>query len=85
MTKTTISLCEKIHVKHNFFRYKVTQKKRIYLFINRNIYAEHVQNLIQIQKLTTQQQHRTIRKPQIAPAVPTTHVKRINNMTPNIF
>jgi hypothetical protein len=23
--------------------------------------------------------------PQIAPAVPTTHVKRMNNITPNIF
>lgn len=26
-----------------------------------------------------------MRKPQIAPAVPTTHVKRINKMTPNMF
>lgn len=35
--------------------------------------------------LTTQQQTRTIRNPQMAPAVPTTHVNRINRMTPNIF
>lgn len=35
--------------------------------------------------LTTQQHVNTIAKPQIAPAVPTTHVNRINNITPNIF
>lgn len=35
--------------------------------------------------LTTQQHVNTIAKPQIAPAVPTTHVNRINNITPKIF
>lgn len=35
--------------------------------------------------LTTQQQVRTIRNPHTAPAVPTTHVNRMNNMTPKMF
>ena len=35
--------------------------------------------------LTTQQQTSTIKNPKIAPAVPTTHVKRINKITPKIF
>lgn len=35
--------------------------------------------------LTTQQHVSTIKNPQIAPAVPTTHVNRINKMTPKIF
>lgn len=35
--------------------------------------------------LTTQQQIKTIKNPHSAPAVPTTHVKRMNKMTPKIF
>lgn len=35
--------------------------------------------------LTTQQHVKTIRKPQRAPAVPTTHVNRINRITPKMF
>lgn len=35
--------------------------------------------------LTTQQHVKTMQKPQTAPAVPTTHVKRMNNITPKIF
>lgn len=34
---------------------------------------------------TTQQQHNTIRNPQMAPAVPTTQVRRMNRMTPKMF
>lgn len=36
-------------------------------------------------QLTTQQHVNTIAKPQMAPAVPTTHVKRMNNITPKMF
>jgi alpha-D-ribose 1-methylphosphonate 5-triphosphate synthase subunit PhnI len=39
----------------------------------------------QKEELTTQQQHKTMRKPMNAPAVPTTHVRRINRMTPKMF
>lgn len=35
--------------------------------------------------LTTQQHVITMAKPQMAPAVPTTHVKRMNNITPKMF
>lgn len=35
--------------------------------------------------LTTQQHVKTIAKPQMAPAVPTTHVRRMNNITPKMF
>lgn len=36
-------------------------------------------------KLTTQQHVNTIRNPWIAPAVPTTQVKRMNRITPKMF
>lgn len=42
-------------------------------------------NVVRFLLLTTQQHISTIKNPQIAPAVPTTHVNRINKMTPKIF
>lgn len=53
-------------------------------------YKKYTQFKVEVGKglqdiITTQQQVRTIKNPQIAPAVPTTHVNRMNNITPNIF
>lgn len=51
---------------------------------NDNVYIIMITRRVSI-ILTTQQHVSTIKNPQIAPAVPTTHVKRMNNITPNIF
>lgn len=92
------NICE--HTRHNrvFDFNKKRKKKQENLFWYKNLenikyrnkYVEKFvgkvfYNCMLFRIFTTQQQQKTMRKPQMAPAVPTTHVKRMNNITPNMF